>query len=144
MDDFVEEPDMYVRLVALARDVAATIAETPMEGLSGSTLYIAGEARRWTNRPRPASAADLQGPAADSLELLRRSWPDLCAGRTDGEKLMSENYGTWATLMRAWPMQPYASQAAQFLRGHGLLQGLVVELGAGVGTASALVAEHVD
>jgi SAM-dependent methyltransferase len=143
-DDVFEDPEQYLQLVALASDVAATIAETAIDGLTGSTLYIAGEARRWVDRPRPVTNAVLQGPAADILELLRRSWPDLCAGKTDGERLMSDNYGTWATLMRSWPMQPYANQAAQFLRSRALLNGLVVELGAGVGTASALVSQHVE
>ena len=142
--DVVEDPQMYLQLVALAHDIAAEIAKTPIEGLSGSTLYIAGEARRWAGVPRPAAAAGLNGPAADILELLRRNWPDLCAGNTDGEKLMADNYGTWATLMRAWPMQPYADQAVQYLRDHGFLKGLVVELGAGIGTASALAAPHVE
>jgi SAM-dependent methyltransferase len=143
-DDVVEDPEMYVQLVALAHDVAAAIVETPAVGLSGSTLYIASEARRWADIERPATSAALTGPAADILELLRRNWPDLCAGKTHGEKLMSENYGTWATLMRAWPMQPYANQAARFLSSGELLKGLVVELGAGVGTASGLVAPHVE
>ena len=82
--DVVEDPQMYLQLVALAHDIAAEIAKTPIEGLSGSTLYIAGEARRWAGVPRPAAAAGLNGPAADILELLRRNWPDLCAGNTDG------------------------------------------------------------
>lgn len=142
-EDFTEPPETYIELVALGYDVAATIAETALDGLSGSARYIALEARRWMGLPRPVAKYQLVGPAADIMELLRRNWLDLCAGKTDGEKLMSENFGAWAKLMRAWPMQPYASQAAEFLRSHGLLDGLVVELGAGVGTASSLVAGHI-
>jgi SAM-dependent methyltransferase len=142
-DDFNEEPEMYINLVALGHDIAATITATPLEGLSGSALYIAQEARRWKALPPPVTKDKLVGPAADILELLRRNWLDLCAGKTDGEKLMGENFGTWAKLMRGWPMQQYASQVAEFLRTHELLNGLIVELGAGVGSASALVAEHV-
>ena len=84
-DDVVEDPEMYVQLVALAHDVAAAIVETPAGGLSGSTLYIASEARRWADIARPATSAALTGPAADILELLRRNWAELCAGRTYGE-----------------------------------------------------------
>lgn len=142
--DVVEDPQSYLQLVALGHDVAAQIAKTPIEGLSGSTRYIAGEARRWAGLKRPAVAGELSGPAADILNLLQRSWPDLCTGATDGEKLMADNYGTWATLMRGWPMQPYADQAVQYLRDHDLLKGLIVELGAGIGTASALAAPHVE
>lgn len=56
---------------------------------------------------------------------------------------MSEDFGIWSRLMRAWPMQPYADQVASFLSKRRLLDGLVIELGAGVGTASSLVAPHV-
>lgn len=56
---------------------------------------------------------------------------------------MSEDFGIWSRLMRAWPMQPYADQVASFLSKRRLLDRLVIELGAGVGTASSLVAPHV-
>src|SRR5438477_11089680 len=114
--DVVEDPQMYLQLVALAHDIAAEIAKTPIEGLSGSTLYIAGEARRWAGVPRPAAAAGLNGPAAGILGLLRRKWPDLCARKTGRGELMAGHYCTWATPLRAGPAPPLCHPAVPAFR----------------------------
>ena len=45
--------------------------------------------------------------------------------------------------MKEWPMHGFASMTAQFLLENDLAGGNVLELGAGVGSCSALISEDV-
>lgn len=143
----VEEPAQdYLRLLGAARQVAAQIAAAPQEGLTGAADYM----RRASQELLDAVAIG-EGPAptADGaiFECLRRVaavWPDLAAGKIEGEQVFSGDPGLWKRAMTEWPMGGFARMTADFMIERGLLAGKVLELGAGVGSCSALVAAHVS
>ena len=58
-------------------------------------------------------------------------------------KRLFKKPGLWFRLMKEWPMHGFASMTAQFLLENDLAGGNVLELGAGVGSCSALISEDV-
>ena len=113
--------------------------------MSGSSAsYILKGAQQFLNLPEGDALPLEEGPSAKALELLRDNRTSLAAGETIGEQLLSDNFGLWSNLMRGWPMQDYANMTVEFLQQQGLLTGLVIELGAGVGTCNSLVADHIQ
>lgn len=142
----VEEPASdYLRLLAAARQAAARIVETPAEELTGAASYIRRASQELVSA-LPDGGHDVlaaDGAIAECLRRLVRVWPDVAGGRVDGERVVAEDPGLWKRAMTEWPMGGFARMTAQVLIDRDLLRGKVVELGAGVGSCSALVAAHV-
>lgn len=142
----VEEPaDTYLRLLLAARRVAEHVVETPTEGLFGAAAYIRRASQELVDAVSPAARDWLESDGA-VFECLRRAiaaWPDVASGRIEGEQVFSGDPGLWKRAMTEWPMGGFARMAADFVIEHHLAGGNVVELGAGVGSCSALVATHV-
>jgi hypothetical protein len=142
----VEEDDKsYRQLLCAAREAAKQIVASAPADLTGAASYIHRASRELLAKvPDTGKGA----PAADGsiFECLRRvvaAWPEIAAGRMEGERVFSAEPGLWKRAMSEWPMGGFAHMAADFMIARGLLGGDVLELGAGVGSCSALVAGHV-
>lgn len=81
------------------------------------------------NRTRP------EGPASDFLDVLAEQ----------GDHLpVTLPSGLWPRLMRSWPMQEYARLAVvKLLDQNVTVESAILEVGAGVGNATALIADDV-
>ena len=143
----IEEPgEIYQRLLMAARHVASVVVKTPRESLESSALYIHHACQELVSTV-DEDAGDAFADDGAVFECLRRVlslWPDIAARRVEGEQVFSGDPGLWKRAMTEWPMGGYAKMAADFMIEHKLLGGKVVELGAGVGSCSALVASHVS
>jgi SAM-dependent methyltransferase len=143
----VEEPaEQYLELLGAARQVAAQIVKTSPDGLTGAASYIFRVSRELLEAV-PASRGDRLGAEGAIFECLRRViavWPDLAARKIEGEQVFSGDPGLWKRAMTEWPMGGFARMTADVMIESGLLGGKVLELGAGVGSCSTLVAGHVS
>jgi SAM-dependent methyltransferase len=83
------------------------------------------------------------GAIFECLQRLATAWADIAAHRIEGEQVFSGEPALWKRAMTEWPMGDFARMAADFMIERDLLGGSVVELGAGVGSCSAMVASHV-
>src|SRR5262249_13932757 len=83
------------------------------------------------------------GSIFDCLRRVQDTWSDIASGKIQGEQVFSGDPGLWKRAMTDWPMGGFARMAADFMIEHQLLGGKVLELGAGVGSCSTLVAGHV-
>jgi SAM-dependent methyltransferase len=143
----IEEPaEDYQRLLGAARQVAAQIVATPEEGLAGAAGYIRRASRELLDAVAPGkeAAQATEGAIFECLRRVAAIWPDLAAGRIEGEQVFSGDPGLWKRAMTEWPMGGFARMTADLMIGRGMLGGKVLELGAGVGSCSALVAGHVS
>lgn len=140
-----EPGERYAALLQVARHVAGRIVKLGGGGLSDSPAYIYRESRKLLECVPDGGAVpiDSEGAAFEALRLLLKCWPDIAANRIQGEKIFAGEPGLWKRLMTEWPMREFAQLAAQFMINNDLLGGHVLELGAGVGGCSALVAGHV-
>jgi SAM-dependent methyltransferase len=142
----VEEPgDEYLSLLGTAREVAAQIVRTTADGLGGAAEYIHRASQELVTA---VAERDDEPPAAggaifECLQRLLAVWPDIAARRIEGEQVFSGEPALWKRAMTEWPMGGFARMAADFMIEHDLLGGNVVELGAGVGSCSTMVAGHV-
>ncbi len=144
----VDEPaEDYLALLAAARAAAARIVATVPEDLAGAALYMHNAGRELLDAVPAAGGGDpLQGEGA-IFECLRRvvaAWPDVAARKIEGEQVFSGEPGLWKRAMTEYPMGGFARMAADLMIEHRLLGGKVLEVGAGVGSCSALVAGHVS
>jgi Methyltransferase domain len=137
--------EKYLVLLAAAHEAAREITRTPSLGLVGAAEYI-----HRAGRELLASSAGTQpksAPAGEAVfECLRRLvevWPEVASRRIEGERVFSAEPGLWKRAMTDWPMGGFARMAADFMIENELLGGNILELGAGVGSCSALVASHV-
>ena len=139
-----ESPENYFRLLAAARHAATQITKTPLEGLSGAALYIrnASQALLDAQPENDGRRQDNDGAIFKCLRRLVAVWPDIVAGTIEGEQVLSGDPGLWKRAMTEWPMGEFASMSANFMIERGVLNGRVLELGAGVGSCSRLVAPH--
>jgi hypothetical protein len=140
-----EPPENYLRLLAAAREAATQIVKTSPEGLSGAAVYIRTASQALLNA-LPGNDRGSLGTNGAIFECLRRVvavWPDIAARKIEGEQVFSGDPGLWKGAMTEWPMGGFARMAADFMIERELLHGRVLELGAGVGSCSALVAPHV-
>jgi SAM-dependent methyltransferase len=140
-----EPPATYLELLGAARQVAAQIVKTSPDGLSGAASYMCRASQELVDT---VPAGDRHWLAAEGaiFECLRRVvavWPDIAARKLEGEQVFSGDPGLWKRAMTEWPMGGFARMTADFMIENGLLGGQVLELGAGVGSCSALVAGHV-
>jgi hypothetical protein len=137
--------EKYLVLLAEARTAAREITQTPSAGLIGAAEYIHRVSRGLL--AAPAGAQPEAAPAGEAVfECLRRLlavWPRIAARTIQGDRVFSAEPGLWKRAMTEWPMGGFARMAADFMIEHELLGGNVLELGAGVGSCSALVAGHV-
>ena len=83
-------------------------------------------------------------PAAAIMQFLEDNWYDLAIGRCTGEQLVYPKPDLWYRFMTEWPLGSYALATAKYLERHRLLKGNVLELGAGVGATSSLVASKIE
>jgi hypothetical protein len=140
-----ESGEDYVQLLAAARQAAARIVLTPGEGLTEAASYIHRASGELLAHVRDRGEHSLASDRA-IFECLRRLvavWPDIAARKIEGEQVFSGDPGLWKRAMTEWPMGSFARMAADFMIENDLLGGHVIELGAGVGSCSALVAGHV-
>jgi SAM-dependent methyltransferase len=143
----VEEPgDKYLSLLGAARAVASQIVRTKSDGLAGAAAYIHRASQELVaavpEQDREPAVTD--GAMFECLQRLLVVWPDIAARRTEGEQVFSAEPALWKRAMTEWPMGGFARMAADFMIEHDLLGGKVLELGAGVGSCSTLVASHVN
>lgn len=150
-DGDVEDARLYEPLLARGAAVAGRLLKdvpaVPDDELPGSFRFIRTEAMRLVAAyPHPGREAEpgSRPTAADTmLSLLERSWQELAAGGTSGETIMRGRTGLWERFMTEWPLGSYARIVAQLLEERDLLHGRVLELGAGVGNTSRLVAAKI-
>jgi long-chain acyl-CoA synthetase len=141
-----EGADNYLRLLGAARQAAAHIVKTPAHGLTGAAAYIRHASEELLDAA-PGEGRDSPNTEGAVFECLRRVmavWPDIADRKIEGEQVFSGDPGLWKRAMTEWPMGGFARMAADFMIHHDLLGGHVLELGAGVGSCSALVAGHVS
>jgi SAM-dependent methyltransferase len=141
-----ESAEDYLRLLRAARQVAARIAAEPPDNLTGAASYMQRASEELLHKLPEHDGDALSGDGA-IFECLRRvvaAWPRLAARELEGERVFSDDPGLWKRAMTDYPMGGFARMTADFLIGHDLLEGAVLELGAGVGSCSALVAAHVS
>lgn len=143
----VEEPaEGYLELLGAARLLAAHIVKTAPDGLTGAASYMRRASEEMLEAV-PAGGGDSLAAEGAVFECLRRVaavWPEIAARRVEGERVFSGDPGLWKRAMTEWPMGGFARMTADFMVDNGLLDGEVLELGAGVGSCSALVAAHVS
>jgi long-chain acyl-CoA synthetase len=140
-----EPPEPYLALLGAARQVAAHIVETSPDGLTGAASYMRRASQELLDAV-PTGDRDWLAAEGAVFECLRRVvavWPDIAARKLEGEQVFSGDPGLWKRAMTEWPMGGFARLTADFMIEHRLLGGKVLELGAGVGSCSALVAGHV-
>jgi hypothetical protein len=140
-----EAGEKYILLLGAAREVALQITQTSHEGLTGAADYIHRASRELMSAvPGPShGTGEYEGTIFECLRRLLAVWPDIAAGGIEGEQVFSGDPGLWKRAMTEWPMGGFARMAADFMIEHELLGGNVVELGAGVGSCSTMVANHV-
>lgn len=139
-----EGEERYRSLLAAARETAAVIVATPAEPLTGAAAYIHRVSRELVEAVEPSFHAEAgEGAAFECLRRLVEVWPQLVSGRIQGEQAISADPALWKHAMTEWPMGDFARMAADYMIAHRLLGGAVLELGAGVGSCGALVADHV-
>ncbi len=140
-----EPPEPYLALLGAARQVAAHIVETSTDGLTGAASYMRRASQELLDAV-PAGDRDWLAAEGAIFECLRRVvavWPDIAARKLEGEQVFSGDPGLWKRAMTEWPMGGFARITADLMIERRLLGGKVLELGAGVGSCSALVAGHV-
>jgi long-chain acyl-CoA synthetase len=139
-----EAGEKYLSLLGAAREVASQIVRTPHGALTGAADYIHRASQELAAIPPPDGPPLPPGDATfECLHRLLAVWPDIAAHRIEGEQVFSGDPGLWKRAMTEWPMGGFARMVADFMIEHDLLGGKVLELGAGVGSCSALVAGHV-
>jgi hypothetical protein len=143
----VEEPaESYRQLLSAARRIAVDIVRIDPGRLTGCARYIHRVSEELLNAVHDdghdAAAGD--GAIFECLRRLGAVWPDVASGSVEGEQVFSDRPGLWKRAMTDYPMGGFARMTADWMIEHELLDGPVLELGAGVGSCSALVADHVS
>ena len=141
-----KDGELYDKLLAAAASVARDVADSATGNESGSARFIIEASRDLLARVRtePAGKVPAEGAIFEGLEMFRSAWPALHSGEMEGESLFASIPGVWKRMMHEWPMGNFARMTADFLVERDLLGASVLELGAGVGSCSALLAEHVN
>src|SRR4029453_9782592 len=139
-----EDGENYRRLLGAARQAALEIVKTPSQDLTEAAKYIHKASEDLLARAPAEDRVSLSSAGAifECLGRLVAVWPDIVAGRIKGEQALASEPGLWKRAMTEWPMGGFAQMTADFMIERNLLGGKVIELGAGVGSCSALVAGH--
>ena len=140
-----EDGEDYRQLLGAVRQAALHITRSPSSGLTDAALYIYQASHELLAKVTEAGEDSLShsGAIFECLCRLVAIWPDIAARKIEGEQVFSAEPGLWKRAMSEWPMGGFAQMTADFMIAHDLLGGNVLELGAGVGSCSALVAAHV-
>ncbi|MFP4731384.1 AMP-binding protein [Pasteurella multocida] len=83
-------------------------------------------------------------PAMRLQKMLVDNINSLLLGEVAGEDIVRKEKGLWTRLMCEWPMGAYARMTADFLIANRLLEGKVLEAGAGVGNTTKLIADEIN
>lgn len=137
----------YEELLGYARSAALAILDGGHEPACARGARIREQVQALV-RAHPGgtgTAAVYRRTAAhECLDLLVESWPSVAEGTVAGEPLMRGHRGLWKRLMTEWPMVGYAEAIADVLVAGDHLHGRVLEVGAGVGNTTTLVADRVE
>lgn len=78
------------------------------------------------------------------LKLIRTNFSDSINDITFINKYLKENPNLWVDFMNTFPLDQYAIAMSKFLIKHKILNGNILELGAGVGNTSHLVYSQIE
>ena len=101
----VESEQRYLRLLSASHEVASHIVKSELEAKSGSARFIYEMSRRLVERVDPVynNALSSSGSIFEFLRCISGAWPQLAAGKIDGEELLAGK-DLWAAIMTEWPM----------------------------------------
>lgn len=140
------EPELYKALLNRCHEIARKIT-----GINLSTkertraAYILNQAELlYRESGYTKTSAILDNDIAYALDVFEEEITDLMCDRATGEDVMQRHKGLWRKLMSGFPMGQYAQLCASFLIARNLLQGEVLELGAGIGNTSNLLESYVS
>jgi hypothetical protein len=145
VDSAVKEDEIrYHALSVAAHELSQWIAAGPRPKESGSAVCLWKAAvESVLHPPRNIGAPTFEGrdgAVFEALSKLRVDWPDLRTGKLRGESAYTSSQVLWERLMCEWPLGSYASMASEFVNFYAEKWHSVVELGAGVGSASRQIA----
>src|SRR5690349_8485630 len=145
---------LLARAVATAQQILEASRTEDLPRVSGSFEFIRQQARALVTgyaryEPAPNDWYTEQRAYGDEavgavFALLETHWRDIARAQCSGEELLSDHPTLWDRFMIEWPLGSYATLVASFLRANDLLRGRILELGAGVGNTSHLVADCVQ
>lgn len=92
------------------------------------------------SRACPPGPPGRRTAAHDALDALVEHWPLIAAGTGDGDTMMDGYPGLWRRLVSEWPVGSYAQLNSRILQASNWLTGQVLEVGAGTGATTSLVA----
>jgi SAM-dependent methyltransferase len=137
-----EPTGRYAGLFAYARAAAERIATSTHRPVTGHAMRLRAAALALLDAPprtTPAPTAP-RTAAHDALDALVEAWPHLAAGRLDGADVMRSRPGLWHRTMTEWPMMAYADALVAALPRLYTGPGSILEIGSGVGNATARLA----
>ena len=109
-----------------------------------SSDYIYHEAEKYLDNYTAQTLGNNSDTVFASIGIMENSLANILHNQKSGEEVMKENKGMWRELMNGFPMGSYATLCAEFLIKRKLLEGRVLELGAGIGNTSNLIEEYVN
>nr|WP_191909876.1 class I SAM-dependent methyltransferase [Microbispora cellulosiformans] len=132
----------YAGLFAYARTAAERIAASPHRPVTGRAVRLRAAALALLDAPHrtPPDHEVPRTAAYDALDVLVEEWPSLAVGRLDGADVMRSRPGLWGRLMTEWPMMEYADALVAALPRLYTGTESVLEIGSGVGNATARLA----
>ncbi|PQQ37390.1 AMP-binding protein [Photorhabdus laumondii] len=143
----------YASLLSLAADYADNI----ISQISGQPVtadspagYILREAQRLVAHRAAIDGRNTNNslveaaPAMRLQKMLVDNINSLVQDEVAGEDIVRKEKGLWTRLMCEWPMDTYARMTADFLIANRLLEGKVLEAGAGVGNTTRLIADELN
>lgn len=150
----VTENDIkYASLLSLAADYAGNIisqiGSQPVT-VDSPAGYILREAQRLVAHRVTIDGRNTNNslvetvPAMVLQKMLVNNINSLVQGEIAGEDIVRKEKGLWTRLMCEWPMDTYARMTANFLIANRLLEGKVLEAGAGVGNTTRLIADEIN
>jgi SAM-dependent methyltransferase len=136
----------YGALDARARELAGKISDLRIRPESAQLAYVAREAAKLYSSPELGlPRGELTASAVGEIfDLLEEKLEAFFSGREAFSLVMRERPELWESFMVEPPLGWYAQAAAQVLASLQEIRGKVLELGAGVGNTSRLVAGLAD
>lgn len=134
---------LITNVVALANKIVSYDSSKIPLNTSGSYIYKEAEncLKKYNSGQITVSDSDM---VFESLRVMQNDLGEILYNAKTGNELMKQHKGMWRELMSGFPMGLYAILCTQFLVKRKLLDGDVLELGAGVGNASNLIEAHVN
>lgn len=141
------QQDMYLAVSNRCREIAKKIVDTAQLIPDKSRgAYILKEAILFlatSDEVHEVVSTDSQ-VIFRALNVFESNIENILSSNVTGAELMRQNKGLWRGLMDEFPMGEYAKLCADFLLKRRLLEGKVLELGAGVGNTSNLINGYVN